>query len=70
VNDMLIISTNMNGVNDTKKYLTSKFKIKDLNEIDTISGIKVKKNTVRVLLFINLIVLGKSWINLIIWMSK
>jgi hypothetical protein len=50
----------MNGVNDTKKYLTSKFKIKDLNEIDTISGIKVKKNTVRVLLFINLIVLGKS----------
>jgi hypothetical protein len=25
---------------------------------------------VRVLLFINLIVLGKSWINLIIWMSK
>jgi len=66
---MLIISTNMNGVNDTKKYLTSKFKIKDLNEIDTISGIKVK-NTVKVLLFINLIILRKSWINLIIWMSK
>jgi len=56
---MLIISTNMNGVNDTKKYLTSKFKIKDLNEIDTISGIKVK-NTVKVLLFINLIILRKS----------
>jgi len=28
---ILIISTNMNDVNDTKKYLTSKFKMKSLN---------------------------------------
>jgi hypothetical protein len=33
----------MNDVNDTKKYLTSKFRIKDLNEVDAILGIKVKK---------------------------
>ena len=33
VDDMLIINTNMNGVNDTKKYLTSKFKMKDLNKV-------------------------------------
>jgi hypothetical protein len=33
----------MNDVNDTKKYLTSKFRIKDLNEVDIILGIKVKK---------------------------
>jgi hypothetical protein len=38
---MLIISTNMNDVNDTKKYLTSNFRMKDLNEVDTILGIKV-----------------------------
>jgi len=43
MDNMLIISTNMNDVNDTKKYLTSKFRIKDLNEVDIILGIKVKK---------------------------
>ena len=42
---MLIISTNINGVNDTKKYLTSKFKMKDLNEVDIILDIKVKKHS-------------------------
>ena len=42
VDDMFIVSTNMHGINDTKKYLTSKFKMKDLNEVDTILGIKVK----------------------------
>lgn len=45
--DMLIISTNINVVNDMKKYLkkylTWKFRIKDLNEVDIILGIKVKK---------------------------
>lgn len=42
---MLIIGTNMDGVNDTKKYLSSRFKMKDLNEVDTILGIKVKKHS-------------------------
>lgn len=45
VDDMLIIGTNMQGVNDTKKYLTSQFKMKDLGEVDTILGIKVKKSS-------------------------
>jgi len=44
VDDMLIINTNMNGVNDTKKYLTSKFKMKDLNKVDIFLGIKVRKH--------------------------
>ena len=45
VDDMLIISTNMHGINDTKNYLTSTFKMKDLNEVDTILGIKVRKHS-------------------------
>ena len=35
VDDMLIVSTNMQGINETKKYLTSQFKMKDLGEVDT-----------------------------------
>lgn len=42
---MLIVTTNMDGVNDTKKYLSSRFKMKDLDEVDTILGIKVKKHS-------------------------
>lgn len=34
----------MSGVTETKEYLKSKFKMKDLNEVDTILGIKVKKH--------------------------
>ena len=45
VDDMLIFGTNLKGVNETKKYLTSKFKMKNLNEVDTILGIKVKKHS-------------------------
>jgi hypothetical protein len=33
----------MIGIVETKKYLTSIFKMKDLGEVDTILGIKVKK---------------------------
>ena len=44
VDDLLIIGTNIQGINDTKKYLTSQFKMKDLGEVDTILGIKVKKH--------------------------
>jgi hypothetical protein len=45
INDMLIFSTNMNGIVETKWYLTSIFKIKDLGEVDTILGIKLKKHS-------------------------
>jgi len=44
VDDMLIFSTNMIGIVGTKKYLTYIFKMKDLGEVDTILGIKVKKH--------------------------
>jgi hypothetical protein len=45
VDDMLIFGANMKGVCQTKKYLASMFKMKDLNEVDTILGIKVKKHS-------------------------
>jgi hypothetical protein len=35
----------MKDVFETKKYLTSMFKMKDLNEVDTILWIKVKKHS-------------------------
>jgi len=44
MDDMLFISTNMN---DTKKYITSKFKMKNLNELDIILDIKVRKHSER-----------------------
>ncbi|KAJ9547348.1 hypothetical protein OSB04_019891 [Centaurea solstitialis] len=43
VDDMLIISTDLEGISETKKYLSSNFKMKDLGEVDTILGIKVKR---------------------------
>nr|KAJ0194254.1 hypothetical protein LSAT_V11C800406360 [Lactuca sativa] len=43
VDDMLIIGTHLEGILETKKYLSSKFKMKDLGEVDTILGIKVKR---------------------------
>ena len=55
---MLIFGTNMKGVCETKKYLTSMFKMKDLNEVDTILGIKVKKHS-GVMHYVNLIILRK-----------
>jgi len=45
VDDMLIISNEMNGILETKKFLTSTFKMKDLGLVDTILGIKVKRNS-------------------------
>jgi hypothetical protein len=41
----IIFGTNMLGVCETKKYLASMFKMKDLNEADTILGIKVKRHS-------------------------
>jgi hypothetical protein len=43
VDDMLIISNHLEGISETKKYLSSNFKMKDLGEVDTILGIKVKR---------------------------
>jgi len=46
VDDLLIFGTNLEGIDqETKKYLTSKFKMKDIKEMDTILGIKVKKHS-------------------------
>ena len=36
VDDLLIFGTNIEDVYETKKYLTSKFKMKYLNEVDMI----------------------------------
>ena len=44
VDDMLIFGTNMKGVYETKTYLSSMFQMKDLNEIDTILRIKIKRH--------------------------
>uniref|UniRef100_A0A2N9H509 Reverse transcriptase Ty1/copia-type domain-containing protein n=1 Tax=Fagus sylvatica TaxID=28930 RepID=A0A2N9H509_FAGSY len=45
LDDMLIFGTNMLGVCETKKYLVSIFKMKDLNEADTILSFKVKRHS-------------------------
>ena len=42
--DLLIFGMNLEGVRQTKQCLTSKVKMKDLNEVDTILGIKVHKH--------------------------
>ncbi|GJT60907.1 zinc finger, CCHC-type containing protein [Tanacetum coccineum] len=42
--DILIVGTNMEGINETKKFLSSCFQMKDMNEVDTILGIKVKRH--------------------------
>ncbi|KAK3032587.1 hypothetical protein RJ639_037351 [Escallonia herrerae] len=41
VDDLLIFGTNLEGIFETKEYLNSRFKMKDLNEVDTVLGIKV-----------------------------
>ena len=45
VDDILIFGTNMLGVCETKKHLASMFKMKDLNEVNTILGIRVKRHS-------------------------
>ena len=45
VDVMLIFGINMKGVCETKKYLSSVFKMKDLNEVDTILEIKIKRHS-------------------------
>ena len=45
VDDMLIFGMNMKDVCETKKYLSFMFQMKDLNEVDTILGIKIKRHS-------------------------
>ena len=42
---MPIISNTMEGVNETKDFLKSQFRMKDLEEVDTILGIKILSNS-------------------------
>ncbi|GJS99898.1 glucose-6-phosphate isomerase 1, chloroplastic [Tanacetum coccineum] len=44
LDDILIVGTNIEGINETKKFLSSCFQMKDMNEVDTILGIKVKRH--------------------------
>nr|GEX21376.1 uridine 5'-monophosphate synthase [Tanacetum cinerariifolium] len=43
VDDMLIFGTYQNQVDKTKKFLSSKFSMKDMGEIDVIRDIKIKR---------------------------
>ncbi|GJV46943.1 zinc finger, CCHC-type containing protein [Tanacetum coccineum] len=43
VDDMLIFGTDQNQVDKTKKFLSSKFSMKDMGEADVVLGIKIKR---------------------------
>nr|GEW03469.1 zinc finger, CCHC-type [Tanacetum cinerariifolium] len=43
VDDMLIFGTDQDQVNKTKKFLSSKFDMKDLGEVEAILGIRIKR---------------------------
>ena len=43
VDDMLIFSDDLKGIIETKRFLSSIFKMKDIGEVDTILGIKIKR---------------------------
>ena len=45
VDDMLILSNDMKGIIETKRFPSSNFKMKDLRDVDTILGIKIKRNS-------------------------
>ncbi|GJS09109.1 retrovirus-related pol polyprotein from transposon TNT 1-94 [Tanacetum coccineum] len=45
IDDILIVITNMEGINETKKFMSSCFQMKDINKVDTILGIKVKRHS-------------------------
>ena len=46
VDDVLILSADMKGIIETKRFMSSTLKMKDLREVDTILGIKKKKELV------------------------
>nr|GEY94231.1 zinc finger, CCHC-type [Tanacetum cinerariifolium] len=50
VDDMLIFGTDKNQVDKTKKFLSSKFLIKDMGEADVILGIKIKHKNQRIVI--------------------
>lgn len=45
IDDIVIIGINIKGINKIKKYLTSQLKMKDLGKVDTILGIKTRKDS-------------------------
>ncbi|GJU57861.1 zinc finger, CCHC-type containing protein [Tanacetum coccineum] len=50
VDDMLIFRTDQNQVDKTKKFLSSKFSMKDMGEADVILGIKIKRENKRIVI--------------------
>lgn len=45
VDDILIFGPNVNVINETKNFLSSKFEMKDLGEADVILGVKIKRTS-------------------------
>ena len=50
VDDMLIVSNNLNNIMEMKRFLSSTFKMKDLGQVDTILSVKIKRNSRRYVL--------------------
>jgi hypothetical protein len=44
VDDILIFGTNMKVINELKSFVSNRFDIKDLGEVDVILNIKILKN--------------------------
>lgn len=44
VDDMLIVSPDMSAVSSVKDALSSRFEMKDLGEVDTVLGMRVRRN--------------------------
>nr|GEZ68935.1 zinc finger, CCHC-type [Tanacetum cinerariifolium] len=65
VDDMLIFGTDQNQVDKTKKFLSSRFSMKDMGEADVILGIKIKRENKGIALH-NLITLRKYSRSLIV----
>ena len=47
---MLIFGTNLENVNDIKSFLSSNFDMKDMGEVDVILGIKITRDSDRIML--------------------
>ncbi|GJT60329.1 zinc finger, CCHC-type containing protein [Tanacetum coccineum] len=50
VDDVLIFGTNQNQADKTKKFLSSKFSMKDMGEANLILGIKIKRENKRIVI--------------------
>nr|GEW65696.1 zinc finger, CCHC-type [Tanacetum cinerariifolium] len=50
VDDMLSFGTDQNQVDKTKKFLSSRFSMKDMREADVILGIKIKRENKRIVI--------------------